>query len=156
MDGASEWFLSAEERGNPLIAEGEGAEPSLAWTVGNHVEPLIHGAAYFSRLVDCLSGLDVPDEILIAEWRGDDDELLGSEGPRLGDLLCGLATRGVGVRGLLWRSHPKMFGFNKKEASDLADVVNRAGGLLLLDERVRRGGSHHQKLVVLLLSLIHI
>jgi phosphatidylserine/phosphatidylglycerophosphate/cardiolipin synthase-like enzyme len=150
MDGASEWFLSAQERGNPLTAEGEGAEPSLAWTVGNHVEPLIHGALYFSRLVACLSGLDVPDEILIAEWRGDGDERLGPEGPRLGDLLCGLATRGVGVRGLLWRSHPKMFGFNKKEESDLAGLVNHAGGLLLLDERVRRGGSHHQKLMLLL------
>jgi phosphatidylserine/phosphatidylglycerophosphate/cardiolipin synthase-like enzyme len=43
-----------------------------------------------------------------------------------------------------------MFGFNEKEASDLAGVVNGAGGHLLLDERVRRGGSHHQKLVVLL------
>jgi phosphatidylserine/phosphatidylglycerophosphate/cardiolipin synthase-like enzyme len=28
--------------------------------------------------------------------------------------------------------------------------VNRAGGLVLLDNRIRRGGSHHQKLVLLL------
>jgi phosphatidylserine/phosphatidylglycerophosphate/cardiolipin synthase-like enzyme len=150
MSGASEWFLSGEERGNPATTVGLGREPSLGWTVANHVEPLIHGAVYFSRLLRCLSDLEVPDEILIAEWRGDDDELLRPEGPRLGDVLCGLATRGIGVRGLLWRSHPKMFGFNEKEASDLAGVVNRAGGLLLLDERVRRGGSHHQKLVALL------
>ena len=146
----SEWFLSARERGNPTTAVGEGWEPSLAWTVGNHVEPLIHGAVYFSRLVSCLSGLEIGDQVLLAEWRGDDDELLGPGGPQLGGLLSGLASRRIEIRGLLWRSHPKMFGFSKKEASDLADVVNASGGVLLLDERVRRGGSHHQKLVMLL------
>jgi phosphatidylserine/phosphatidylglycerophosphate/cardiolipin synthase-like enzyme len=84
------------------------------------------------------------------DWRGDDDERLGPDGPRLGDLLSGLAGRGVEVRGLLWRSHPKLLGFNEEDESVLASVVNKAGGQLLLDGRVRRFGSHHQKLVVLL------
>lgn len=150
MHGASEWFLSTEERGNPATAVGKGVEAGVAWTIGNHVQPLIHGAVYFSRLVGCLSGLHAGDQVLFADWRGDDDERLGPEGPSLGDVLSGLATRKVEIRGLLWRSHPKMFGFNEKEASDLAGIVNDAGGAVLLDARVRRGGSHHQKLVLLL------
>jgi len=149
MSGVSDWFLSVQERGNPATLSNDGGQTGT-WTVGNHVEPLIHGATYFSRLVSRLSALEAGDQALIADWRGDDDELLGSGGPRLGGLLCGLATRGVEVRGLLWRSHPAIFGFNEKEVSDLAGTVNGAGGLLLLDARVRRGGSHHQKLVLLL------
>ena len=150
MQGASEWFLSAEERGNPAMANNQSEESNLPWTVGNHVEPLIHGATYFSRLVSCLSRLSAGDQVWLTDWRGDDDELLGPSGPRLGELLAGLANRGIEIRGLLWRSHPGMFGFNEKEASDLAGIVNSAGGVVLLDARVRRGGSHHQKLVLLL------
>lgn len=150
MHGASEWFLSAEERGNPATAINHGGEPNLAWTVGNHVEPLIHGATYFSRLVRCLSTLGVGDQVWLTDWRGDDDELLGPSGPRLGGSLSDLASRGVEIRGLLWRSHPRMFGFNEKGASDLAGVVNDAGGAVVLDARIRHGGSHHQKLVLLL------
>ncbi len=145
----SEWFLSAEERADGAPAgRTDGARP--AWTEGNRVEPLIHGAAYFARLTGCLVGLDPGDRVLLTDWRGDDDELLRPGGPRLGEVLSGLARRGVEVRGLLWRSHPKLFGFNEAEASELARLVNGSGGTLLLDARVRRGGSHHQKLVALL------
>lgn len=150
MQGASEWFLSAEERGDRSAADNHGREPDPPWTIGNHVEPLIHGAVYFSRLASCLSTLRAGEQVLLTDWRGDDDELLGAGGPRLGELLSDLAKRGVEIRGLLWRSHPGIFGFNEKEASDLAGVVNGAGGTVLLDARIRRGGSHHQKLVLLL------
>jgi phosphatidylserine/phosphatidylglycerophosphate/cardiolipin synthase-like enzyme len=150
MEGASEWFLSTEERGNLAATNNDGGDPDLAWTVGNHVEPLIHGATYFSRLASCLSTLSAGDQVLLTDWRGDGDELLGPGGPHLSGLLCDLAKRGVAIRGLLWRSHPGIFGYNQKEASDLADDVNGAGGVILLDARIRRGGSHHQKLVALL------
>jgi len=145
--GASEWFLTDEERGNPATSLHR---PDLAWTVGNHVEPLIHGATYFRRLVSRFATLRAGDQVLLTDWRGDSDELLGPDGPTLGDSLSGLARRDVDVRGLLWRSHPGTFGFNEGEASDLAEIVDRAGGVLLLDARIRRGGSHHQKLVLLL------
>ncbi|MEP6972525.1 MAG: phospholipase D-like domain-containing protein [Actinomycetota bacterium] len=145
MRGASEWFLSATEHG-----------PGLAWTEGNLVQPLVHGAVYFSRLVQSLSELDAGDQVFLADWRGDDDELLQPKGPRLGESLSALAARGIEIRGLLWRSHPKMFGFNEEDASDLAGVVNSAGGLVLLDARVRRGGSHHQKLVLLVHPTHHV
>jgi phosphatidylserine/phosphatidylglycerophosphate/cardiolipin synthase-like enzyme len=93
--------------------------------------------------------LHAEDELFIADWRGDDDQLLGPDGPTLGEILCSLATHGVIVRGLLWRSHPQAFGFSEEHAGRLARMVNEAGGQVLLDERVRRGGSHHQKLVLL-------
>ncbi len=149
MHEASDWFLTPQERGNPATALDRGPDPHLGWTRGNHVEPLIHGSTYFSRLVDCLSQLMSDDQVFITDWRGDDDELLATDGPTLGGLLVDLAHRGVKGRGLLWRSHSKIFGFNEEEASELARTVNGAGGELLLDARVRRGGSHHQKLVLL-------
>src|SRR5512132_4305370 len=82
MQGAAEWFLSAEERGNPATTVNHDGEPDRAWTVGNRVEPLIHGATYFSRLVGCLSMLGPGDQVLLVDWRGGDDELLGPSGPR--------------------------------------------------------------------------
>jgi phosphatidylserine/phosphatidylglycerophosphate/cardiolipin synthase-like enzyme len=142
--------LAADERGNPATSIDRRHPDDAGWTQGNRVEPLIHGATYFARLTTCLSELRKGDRVMIADWRGDHDELLGPEGPVLGDLLCDLVRRGVQVRGLLWRSHPKMFGFNEEEDRELVRVVNGAGGDLRLDERVRRGGSHHQKLVAAL------
>ena len=150
MHPASEWFLTAEELGGTPPTFRGGGDGALTWTVGNRVEPLIHGATYFSRLVSQASTLVVGDQVLFTDWRGDADERLGPNGPTLGELFSGLARRGVEVRGLLWRSHPKVFGFNEEDASELARVVNEAGGVILLDARVRRGGSHHQKLVMLL------
>ena len=57
MHHVDDWFLSAAERGNVSTTVDEGLEPGTAWTVGNSVEPLIHGVTYFSRLTDCLDGL---------------------------------------------------------------------------------------------------
>jgi len=148
VHGPSDWFLTATERGNPSTAVDAGREPA-AWTVGNRVEPLIHGADYFERLAACIAEAREGDQLFISDWRGDEDELLCPEGPRLGDLLSAAARRGVKVRGLLWRSHPQAMGFNQAEQGDLARTVNQAGGEMLLDARVRRTGSHHQKLVLL-------
>jgi hypothetical protein len=49
----------------------------------------------------------------------------------------------------VWRSHPDQGKFNEQENAHLAQVVNEAGGEIILDERVRRFGSHHQKLVLI-------
>jgi phosphatidylserine/phosphatidylglycerophosphate/cardiolipin synthase-like enzyme len=84
----------------------------------------------------------------LTDWRGDADECLDDTGRTLGDVLSALARRGVQVRGLVWRSHPDEARLSEQEAVHLAEVVNEAGGEILLDERVRRFGSHHQKLVL--------
>jgi phosphatidylserine/phosphatidylglycerophosphate/cardiolipin synthase-like enzyme len=144
MDEGHPWFLDAEERSEP----GASLVREVAWTTGNLVTPLIHGRTYFSRLAEALGTLAPGDLLCLADWRGDDDERLTDDGPTLVELLTRLARRGVHVRGLLWRSHPKAMGFNEQEQTELAAAVNAAGGELLLDQRVRRAGSHHQKLVV--------
>ena len=69
-------------------------------------------------------------------------------GSELGGLLAGLAGRGVAIRGLLWRSHRALVRFNQEANRVLSTLVNRAGGQLVADQRVRRFGSHHQKLLV--------
>jgi phosphatidylserine/phosphatidylglycerophosphate/cardiolipin synthase-like enzyme len=138
------WFLDERQR----RFEGRSLVREQAWTDGNHVEPLVHGRTYFARLAAELETLAPGDLVCIADWRGDDDEKLTDAGPTLAVLLTELAGRGVEVRGLLWRSHPKALGFNEKEETELAQITSAAGGTVLLDERVRRAGSHHQKLVV--------
>lgn len=138
------WFLDARER----RFEGRSLVREQPWTDGNHVESLIHGDTYFARLAVELETLAPGDLLCLADWRGDDDEKLTDAGPTLAVMLTELARRGVDVRGLLWRSHPKGLGFNEEEETELAGIVSAAGGTVLLDERVRRAGSHHQKLVV--------
>ena len=149
MTQIADWFLTARERGNHSTSIDRGRPPGVAWTTGNHVQPRIHGADYFSALADAVSSLGRGSHLWIADWRGDEGQYV-SDGLTLGELLIGACRRGVQVRGLLWRSHPGLFGFSERQVSTLADDVNEAGGQLLLDERVRHGGSHHQKMVLLL------
>src|SRR6266542_3185478 len=149
---AAEWFLSAAERGNAATRIDAGHDDGLAYTVGNHVRPLVHGAAYFRRLHEELSQLARGDWVLFTDWRGDPDERLLPDGLSVEDALCAAAARGVDVRGLVWRSHSDRLRFSGRENRTLGRDINRAGGEVLLDERVRLLGSHHQKLVVILRS----
>lgn len=141
------WFLDAGERGNH--ATDLESEP---WTSGNAAQPLIHGRTYFSRLHTELMRLEAGDRMHFVDWRGDAEQRLLPDDPAstVGRVLTDLARRGAQVRGLVWRSHPDQEKFSEQEAIHLAEVVNKAGGELYLDARVRRGGSHHQKLVVLM------
>jgi phosphatidylserine/phosphatidylglycerophosphate/cardiolipin synthase-like enzyme len=138
----SDWFLSAEERGNR-----DSSIPT--WCVGNTAEPLIHGKAYFDRLVTDVSTLRDGDHLFFTDWRGDPDERLRDDGPTIAELFADAAKRGVIVKGLLWRSHLDKLAYSEEENRNLGDDIRSAGGEVLLDQRVRRGGSHHQKLVVL-------
>ncbi len=131
----SEWFLPEGER---------------PWTSGNLVEPRVHGAAYFARLLEVIEATGEGDRIFFTDWRGDADERLTESGPTVGEVLSSAAGRGVQVRALLWRSHTDKTDLNAQENRHLGAIINEAGGEALFDERVRRGGSHHQKLVVVL------
>ncbi|OBF43401.1 phospholipase [Mycolicibacterium peregrinum] len=136
------WFLTTEERGNPdtLLPD---------WCAGNRVEPLIHGATYFDRLAAEVSEMRRGDHLFFTDWRGDPDERMRVDGPTIAQLFCQAAERGVVVKGLMWRSHLDRFAYSEEENRHLGDVIEAAGGEVLLDQRVRIGGSHHQKLVVL-------
>lgn len=142
-----DWFLNAEERGNPLYESGRITD----WSEGNHVTPLIHGATYFARLHAELSDLDPGDRVWFTDWRGDPDERLLPDGPTIGDVLAGLARRGVEVRGLVWRSHGLRTSgpISGHSNAHLGREINDAGGEVLLDQRVPAFGSHHQKLVII-------
>jgi phosphatidylserine/phosphatidylglycerophosphate/cardiolipin synthase-like enzyme len=144
------WFLTSSERGNDLSGlDGRHAD-GLAWSTGNRVETLVHGAVYFRRLLDAIRELESGDKLYFTDWRGDPDQLLSDDpDSTIGGVLAAAARRGVTVKGLLWRSHMDRLGFSAKENRHLGVQVNAVGGEVLLDQRVRLGGSHHQKLVVI-------
>lgn len=147
--GAEQWFLTPAQRGNPASGIDRRRGDVASWTNGNHVRVLIHGAVYFKQLYQELCQLESQDWLHFTDWEGDPDERLTPDpGSELGRVLAELARRGVHVRGLLWRSHPRQAHFSEQQNARLVMEVNEAGGEVLLDERVRRGGSHHQKLVV--------
>ena len=144
-----DWFLTARERGNPATAIDRRRSDGAAWTEGNRVEVLVDGAEYFRRLHDALRALERGDHVHFTDWQSDQDERLDGPGTEIGRVLADAARRGVQVRGLLWRSHPRQAHFAEQSNTALTKSVDEAGGEIVLDERVRRGGSHHQKLFVI-------
>ncbi|HEX2259679.1 MAG TPA: phospholipase D family protein [Actinomycetota bacterium] len=144
-----DWFLTPDERGNPSTEIDRRRLNESAYTEGNLVRVLVHGATYFKSLYEELKNLGPDDWVHFTDWEGDPDEQLVGPGTEVGKVLADLARRRVHVRGLLWRSHPRQAHFSEQQNVKLVREVNEAGGEILLDERVRRGGSHHQKLFVL-------
>lgn len=143
------WFLTADERGNPdtLLDARHGG---VAWTEGNSVRPLIHGATYFAELLRRVQAMQAGDLLMFTDWRGDPDERLGaSDDTAVARVFADAARRGVVVKGLVWRSHLDRFQFSEQENRHLGELINEAGGECVRDMRVRPGGSHHQKFVVL-------
>lgn len=143
------WFLTRTERGNPSTRIDERAHPETAWSTGNDVGPVLHGAEYFAELLAALHATQDGDLVFFTDWRGDPDERLDGPGTEVADVLCAAAQRGVTVKGLVWRSHWDRLQFSEEENRHLGDQVNAHGGEVLRDMRVRAGGSHHQKFVVL-------
>jgi len=141
-------MLTATERGNPHTALNR-RHDGVAWTVGNHVRPLVHGAVYFAALLDAVRSMRAGDLLLFTDWRGDPDELLGGPGTEVSRVFCEAAQRGVLVKGLVWRSHLDRLAFSEQENRHLGEEIEAVGGECLRDMRVRPGGSHHQKYVVL-------
>ena len=147
--GLDGWFLTADERGNPATRLDSRHHDGAAWTTGNRVRPLLHGAAYFAELLGGIRAMRPGDLLLFTDWRGDPDQRLDGPGTEVARVLADAARRGVIVRGLLWRSHLDRFRYSLQEHRDLGEAIVAAGGECLLDMRVRNRGSHHQKLVVL-------
>lgn len=148
MSGLADWFLTPAERGNEATELDRRHGDGTAWTEGNEVTVLVDGASYFERLCAALTDLGPGASVWLTDWEGHADERLGGPGTEVGGVFRRLVRGGVTLRGLLWRSHPRQAHFAEQDNLRLAKAINDAGGLLLLDERVRRGGSHHQKLVV--------
>ncbi|WP_324275784.1 hypothetical protein [Blastococcus brunescens] len=75
MDAPEQWLLTAEERGNP-------GTPLPAWTEGNLVRSLVHGVAYFDRLVEVVEQLGEGDRLWFTDWRGTRTSGCDPTGPR--------------------------------------------------------------------------
>ena len=146
----SDLFLLPEERANPHARVDATHPPGVAWSTGNAVRPLVHGAPYFAELHDRIEATGPGDLVLFADWRADPDERLTDDPDHtLSATLTAAARRGVAVRGLLWRSHDRALGFHAERSRQLGLDLERAGGECLRDMRVAPGGSHHQKFVVI-------
>jgi phosphatidylserine/phosphatidylglycerophosphate/cardiolipin synthase-like enzyme len=142
------WLLTARERGNDDTSL-DTRHGGSAWSTGNDVVPLVHGAAYFAELLRRVERMRSGDLLLFTDWRGDPDERLGGPDTGVADVFGRAVARGVVVKGLIWRSHLDRLKFSARENRQLGEDVNRAGGECIRDMRTRPGGSHHQKLVVL-------
>jgi phosphatidylserine/phosphatidylglycerophosphate/cardiolipin synthase-like enzyme len=144
------WLLTKDERGNDrtrLDAQHPGRQ---AWSRGNLVRPLVHGATYFAELFERIEATRAGDLLFFTDWQGDADErLTGEPGSEVVEVLARADGRGVDVRGLVWRSHREAFGFSSEENRRLGEELQSRGAEALLDMRVRTGGSHHQKMVVI-------
>ncbi|MEU3464755.1 phospholipase D family protein [Streptomyces sp. NPDC006733] len=145
----ADWLLTPAQRGNPATRVDRRHADGAAWSTGNDVRPLVHGAVYFAELLAAVRAQQDGDLLLFTDWRGDPDEPLDEPGSAIGEVLCDAARRGVVVKGLIWRSHLDRFQFSEQENYHLGEEIEEAGGECLLDMRVRPGGSHHQKFVVL-------
>ncbi len=146
----SDLFLTPDERGNPETHMDQHHGDGVAWSVGNTVRPLVHGAPYFAELAARIREMGEGDVVMFVDWRGDPDQQLTDDpGVTLTTVLVDAAHRGVDVRGLLWRAHSKLLGLHAEKSLEIGDAINEAGGQCLRDMRVRTFGSHHQKFVVL-------
>jgi len=149
MVNPADWLLTRRERANPLTRLDDLHGGDRAWSEGNHVRPLIHGATYFRALYDAVEATGPGDLVLFTDWQGDaDEQLTGEPGSEVVDVLSRADQRGVAVHGLIWRSHLDQTGFFASENRHLGEQLQRRGAEVLLDMRVRAGGSHHQKFVV--------
>src|SRR6478736_2184092 len=111
MSALADWFLTPAERGNEFTTLDRRHGDGTAWTEGNEVAVLVDGASYFARLHAALTGLEPGASVWLTDWEGHADERLDGPGTDLGGMLRELVRRGVALRGLLWRSHPRQAHF---------------------------------------------
>jgi hypothetical protein len=93
----SDWLLSRTERGNPSTRLDDRHGGNRAWSDGNLVTPLVHGATYFQELYDALCATRAGDIVFFTDWQGDADErLTGDPGSEVVEVLGCADERGVG------------------------------------------------------------
>ncbi len=146
----TDWLLTRSERANADTTLDDRHPGDEAWSEGNLVRPLIHGATYFAELCERLEATRAGDLVFFTDWQGDaDEQLTGEPGSEVVEVLAQADERDVDVRGLIWRSHMEILNFSASQNRLLGRQLQSRGAEALLDMRVRTGGSHHQKLVVI-------
>jgi hypothetical protein len=91
----ADWLLTSTERGNSATCLDSRHSEGIAWSPGNEVRPLIHGATYFAELLVEVAALRSGDLLLFTDWRGDPDELLAGPGSEVASVLSAAARRGM-------------------------------------------------------------
>jgi hypothetical protein len=137
----AQWLLTRSERGNPSTVLDDRHEGDRAWSTGNLVTPLVHGASYFPRLCEEVEAAKPGDLVLFTDWQGDADErLTGERGSEVIEVFGRADERGVDVRGLVWRSHTDLSGFFAEGRRPRPRRPSRAGtpGRRLLTSRHSR------------------
>ena len=109
---ASQWFLSADERGNANAVLDHRHRDGLAWSRGNQVRPLVHGAEYFAELFSAVEAMEAGDRLMFTDWRGAPDEMLWGPVTEVSPVFATGGPQGVDVRGLVWRSHQDRLRFS--------------------------------------------
>src|SRR6478672_11218829 len=107
-----DWFLAAGERGNDHSGIDR-RHDGVPWTEGNRAEILVDGDQYFTRLYSTLRATGPGDSVYLTGLEGDADERLAGPGTEVTEVLGDLVMHGVGVRGLVWRSHGATFSEEK-------------------------------------------
>ena len=85
--GVDDWFLSTAERGNAATQIDRRHPDGAAWTAGNDVRALVHGASYFPLLLRAVEAMVAGDLLVFTDWRGDPDERLDGAGTEVSDGL---------------------------------------------------------------------
>ena len=147
----ADWFLTAAERGNPATVLDADKPAGTAWSTGNTVRPLVHGATYFAELVAAVERMRAgrPADVRgLARRPG--RAAARHAGQRGGPRLARAAAPGrAGARAVLALALGPAGLLGRRRTGTWARRSTRPAGCCLLDMRVRTGGSHHQKFVVL-------
>lgn len=142
------------------------SSPTFAVTTGNEIIPYIFGEKLFTDLIAAFGFAKSSDHfIYILAWSLENFELVeGDSSTLLSTLLEDAANRGVQVRAMLFKQHPK---FASKDNAPMAAFIDALpGGKAIHDDRLLHiqdplmsiaasalfGGSvvgaHHQKVIV--------
>ena len=147
----TDWLLTKSERANPQTRLDDRHPGETAWSEGNLVRPLVHGATYFAELHERIEATRPGDLVLFTDWQGDADERLTGEPGQRGRRGARSRRRARGRR-----TRPDLaLALGEAELQRRARTgcsgrqLQARGAEALLDMRVRTGGSHHQKLVVI-------
>ena len=142
---------AASERGNPRTRLDDAHPAGEAWSEGNLVRPLIHGATYFAELLRAPRGdprgrPGALHRLAGRRRRAADRATRAARSPRCWPARTSAGSTYAGWSGARTGTSSAS---PPSENRQLGQDLQERGAEALLDMRVRTGGSHHQKFVVI-------